>query len=81
MRLSIFALMLILGGCAAATGAIKDRGASVMDKSLIASEFVICQGASVGSIQRRYGQSAETASAWRALCLADRNNAPVPFAE
>jgi len=74
-------LSLSLVGCAATIGAVERRGANIMDEGLVASEFIICQAASVGSIQRRYGQSSEMSSAWRALCLTDRDNAPVPFVE
>lgn len=69
--LAILALLLPLGACAqydAATGAAKAAGASVYDRALVESEFVICQAASVGSVQRRYGQTDETAAAWRKLC-------------
>ena len=77
----IYALLLLLSGCVGVPSTVVDRGAEAMDKALIASEFVMCKGASVGSVQRRYGQSAELAAAWRTLCLPNRDGAPVPFVE
>ena len=38
---------------------------------LVNAEFFVCQAASVGSVMRRYGASAEKAEAWRALCERD----------
>ena len=64
-------LLLPLGACAqydVVSGVVKERGAAFYDKTLVESEFVICQAASVGSVQRRYGQTDETAAAWRKLC-------------
>lgn len=71
MRILLILAALSLGACAQydlATGLVKERGAAFYDETLIASEFVICQAASVGAVQRRYGQTDETAAAWRKLC-------------
>ncbi len=51
--------------------AISNEGAQAYDKGLANSEWFLCQAASVGSIQRRYGRSADLAQAWRTLCLGD----------
>jgi hypothetical protein len=45
------------------------EGARAYDEGLANAEFFICRAASVGSVQRRYGRTAETAQAWRILCL------------
>ena len=47
------------------------EGARAYDEGLANAEFFICRAASVGSVQRRYGRSAETAEAWRVLCQVD----------
>ena len=48
-----------------------NEGAKAYDEGLANAEFFICRAASVGSIQRRYGRTAEIAQAWRTLCLGD----------
>lgn len=73
----VLAVAVALGGCGltpygdAARNAVTDYGARVMDQALADAEFVICDGASVGSVRRRYGTSAERAKAWRELCRRD----------
>jgi len=47
------------------------EGARAYDEGLTNAEFFICRAASVGSVQRRYGRTAETAEAWRVLCQGD----------
>jgi hypothetical protein len=47
------------------------EGAEAYDEGLENAEWLICQAASVGSVQRRYGRSAGLADAWRMLCLGD----------
>jgi hypothetical protein len=44
------------------------EGTRAYDEGLANAEFFICRAASVGSVQRRYGRSSETAEAWRVLC-------------
>ena len=48
--------------------AVSEQGAQAFDEGLVNAEFFLCRAASVGSIKRRYGQSAETADAYNALC-------------
>ena len=48
-----------------------NEGASAYDQGLANAEFFICRGASVGSVQRRYGRDTDTAEAWRVLCHGD----------
>lgn len=50
---------------------VKSEGARAYDEGLANAEFFVCRAASVGSVQRRYGRTAETAEAWRVLCLGD----------
>jgi len=47
------------------------EGARAYDEGLANAEFFICRAASVGSVQRRYGRTADTAEAWRVLCHGD----------
>ena len=67
-------LVLLLGGCGFtpygdfARGAVTEYGAQAMDEGLVNAEFFMCRAASVGSVIRRYGKSAETAEAWKTLC-------------
>ena len=44
------------------------KGAEIMDDTLNDSEWFICNGASVGSVRRRYGDSSDRSFAWRQLC-------------
>ena len=78
MTRNLFALpllILLLGGCGFtpygdfARGAVTEYGAQAMDEGLVNAEFFVCRAASVGSVVRRYGKSAETAEAWKTLCL------------
>lgn len=84
--LTVLALLL-LGACGftpqgdALRAALAGSAAQAMDEGLINAELFVCKAASVGSIQRRYGQSADLANAWRTLCLAGNDNPPVPFVE
>ena len=51
--------------------AIVTEGAKAYDEGLKNAELFVCQAASVGSVQRRYGRSIELAEAWRTLCQGD----------
>ncbi len=70
-------LGLPLGACgftpygSAAKTAILEYGAKANDEGLDNAEGWICDGASVGSVKRRYGQSQEKADAYKALCKRD----------
>ena len=81
----IFALVLASCGLTpqgdALRAALAGSAAQAMDEGLINAEFFVCKAASVGSIQRRYGQSEDLTNAWRTLCLPDRDKTPVPFVE
>lgn len=67
-------LALALGACGftpqgdAVRQAISIEGAKAMDQGLVNTEWFMCNGASVGSVRRRYGKSKDTAEAWRTLC-------------
>ena len=54
-----------------ARGFVASEGARAYDEGLANAEFFLCRAASVGSVQRRYGRSTETAQAWRTLCAGD----------
>ncbi len=68
-RIPLLLAAILLSGCLPEAQSIKDRGADVADTALDTSEWHICRAASVGSVLRRYGTSAERMAAWRALCL------------
>ncbi len=51
---------------------VSAKGAQAMDEGLVNAEFFICRAASVGSVTRRYGSTAEKARAWRTLCSTDK---------
>lgn len=48
---------------------LKSGGAELADQVLDDAEFIICRGATVGSIMRRYGSDVELARAWRTICV------------
>ena len=78
-------LALLLAGCGftatgdAVRGFAVTKGKEAYAEGLANAEWFVCRAASVGSVQDRYGRSANLAEAWRSLCLPDRNNSPVPF--
>lgn len=69
------ALTLFLGGCGftqtgdLVRGAVDTYGAQAADELLVNTEFVICRAAPVGAVLRRYWRNAETAEAWKKICL------------
>jgi hypothetical protein len=77
-------LCLLLAGCgftpqgAAVRQGVAAYGAQAMDAGLVNSEWFMCKGASVGSVQRRYGADEIKAAAWKELCLTDITT-PVPL--
>jgi len=60
------AIATILSGCAGISS-IVDRAANINDKALEAAEFSICQGASIGSVKRRFN-TPELARLWQDFC-------------
>jgi hypothetical protein len=72
-------MMLSLAGCGftpqgdLVRDLVKEKGAQAYDEGLENSIWFICNAASVGSIRRRFGGTADSAAAYRALCspLAD----------
>lgn len=75
MKTLIVTIMLLaLTGCgftAAGTAlkaAAREAGKQAMDAGVAQSTWFLCSAASVGAIQRRFGQSETMANAWRALC-------------
>jgi uncharacterized protein YceK len=61
--------LLTISGCAQISAVI-EKGADANDEALASAEFVICSGASTGSIQRRYN-TIELLEARKVIC--DRN--------
>ena len=74
MRQLLIAGLISLAGCGFTdTGdfirkTASQAGAQAFDEGLVNAEWFICQAASIGAIKRRYGQSAEAAAAYDALC-------------
>lgn len=76
------ALFLVsLGGCGATPqgdavrAAVKSYGSQAFDEGLENAEWFICDGASAGSIKRRYGRSM---ALWAAFCNQIPMAAPGP---
>jgi acetyltransferase-like isoleucine patch superfamily enzyme len=70
MKKTIFAVSIFLfSGCSIMSG-IMDKGAEINDEALVSSEFIICSGASVGAIERRYN-TVELLEARKTLCDKD----------
>lgn len=59
-------LSLVLCGCGQ-TLKVVDEAGRINDQALLSAEFIICRGASVGSVRRNFG-SQERAELWRKLC-------------
>lgn len=60
-------LLLFVTGCQ--TAPVVQKVADVNDQSLESAELIMCKGASVGSVTRRYGNDVVLSRAWRDLCL------------
>ncbi len=75
---------LTLGGCGftsygdLARDLASEKGAQAMDEGLVNAEWFLCKGASVGAVQRRYGQNSAKADAWKELCLDSGDVISVP---
>lgn len=72
-RTVLFALLLTLnlGGCIVSGGGAEllvRQGADLNDSALLDAEFIICRSASKGAVDRRYGQTEQTAAAYTAFC-------------
>jgi len=65
------ALAALLSGCASyglAKTAIAVEGAKASDEARIASEWMLCQGITVGAWRRGYADNDTKATAWAVLC-------------
>lgn len=64
----------LLSGCGftpqgdLARDVIREKGAQAYDEGLDNSLWFVCNAASVGSVRRRFGGSADQAAAYNALC-------------
>lgn len=74
--LIIILSLLLLPGCAGMS-ALFSKGAEINDDALTAAEAVICKGASIGSVMRRYGISEEKALAWKEMCTQENEAADI----
>jgi hypothetical protein len=67
-------ILLALTGCGftsagtAFQSTAREAGRQAMDAGVARATWFLCNAASVGAIQRRFGQSEAMANAWRALC-------------
>ena len=67
-----FILLLALGACSSVTkDALKSRGANAADQLLIDSAWAVCELASIGSVNRKYGQTTARADTYKAFCKGD----------
>lgn len=75
----ILVLALLLAGCGLtstgdlARSTVATKGAQVMDEGLVNAEWWICNGASIGSIKRRYGTSQEMANIYWGFCYKENH--------
>ena len=91
MKWIVILLAILLSGCGltpqgqAIRQGVATYGAELMDEGLVKAEWFICNAASVGSIQRRYGKTRTLADAWKVLCLGDADadiiTVPIPPVE
>lgn len=58
-----------VSGCSMVAG-IADKAAEVNDEALVSAEFAICNGASVGAVERRYNTK-KLLEARKAICEKD----------
>lgn len=68
--MKLLPLILLLPGCAQ-LGIAVDKAADANDQALIDAEFVICNAASVGAIERRYN-SKQLLNAREVICNLER---------
>jgi len=66
VKILVLVVLLSLTGCSVLGSAV-GKAAKVNDDVLKAAEFSICNGASVGSVKRRFN-TPELAKLWRELC-------------
>jgi len=68
-KIIVIVAALFLGACGsldAARTAFSEGGAKVMDQALTDAEWVLCYGASIGSVKRKYGGN--KSGAYNDLC-------------
>ena len=63
----VAAIFFILSGCSTITS-LWQKGAEANDSALYAAQKVVCEGASIGSVKRRYGGTASQAREYNAFC-------------
>jgi len=70
-------MLLTLTGCGftsagtAFTTMARKAGQQAMDSGVVRATWFLCDAASVGAIQRRFGRSEVMVNAWRSLCKDD----------
>lgn len=64
--LTVLITVLTMSGCSL-VGSGVEKAAQANDEALKAAEFTICQGASIGSIRRKF-DTPEKAEMWKSLC-------------
>lgn len=62
---SLIVFALVASGCAYVPVAV-DKASQANDEAVTSAEFVICRGASIGSIRRAFGDRPDV---WAGLCL------------
>ena len=73
--LTVIIFTLAITGCSTIESAI-GRAAEVNDNALDTAHFTVCNGASIGSIRRKFN-TPELAELWRKLCEEKQGFTPV----
>lgn len=66
--------IILLPGCET-LNMVTEQAAKVNDQALKNAEFTVCQGASIGSIRRRFN-TPELAELWRKMCTEQQGFKP-----
>lgn len=72
----VTALLSACAGISSLETAVAKDGAAAADNALQVAEFAMCRGITVGAWVRRYGNSADSAAAWRTLCASSITQTP-----
>lgn len=74
MKALIIFLLLLTSGCSILERGV-EKAAEANDKALSTAKFTICNGASIGSVKRRFN-TPELAELWRKLCEENQGFTP-----
>lgn len=74
-RLNLLAIVVMLSGCSTLEK-LANSGADINDEAIRNSKFMICKGASIGSIMREFNTK-EKAEGWVKICLGENDTPPL----